>query len=357
MKTTKAQRLWSGPITSGGDLLMTDSHYTRRDVLSAGIAGTGYALLANRVFGGAQDRPTDSTEIPRRKFGRHDEKVSLLGVGGHHIGRPDRQEAIRIIREAIDHGATFLDNAWCYHHGESEVRMGEALAGGYRDKAFLMTKHHGRDKKTAMQQLEESLRRLKTDHIDLWQYHEIVYDSDPDMIFGPNRSIEVADKVKKQGKVRYVGFTGHKKPLLHLKMLAYGYPWDAVQMPLNPFDADFKSFEEWVLPVLVRRGIAPIAMKTRGGGALLRTGAVTAEELWRYATALPVATIVSGMESTELLHKNLELARTQKPMSDDGMAALRKKVRDLAQSGKHEGYKTTINFDGWAGRELHGIRS
>jgi uncharacterized protein len=336
---------------------MCDSHYTRRDVLSAGIAGTGYALLAAGapVFGRSEQ--ADSGGMPQRRFGRHDEKVSLLSVGGHHIGRMDRTESIRLMREAVDNGATFMDNAWCYHRGESELRMGEGLSGGYRDKAFLMTKVHGRDKKTAMKQLEESLKRLKTDRIDLWQYHEVVYDKDPDMIFAPGGAIEAADLAKKQGKVRYIGFTGHKSPLLHLKMLAYEYPWDAAQLPLNPFDATFSSFEEWVLPVMVKRGIAVIAMKTRGGGSILKTGAATAEELWRYAAALPVATIVSGMESMELLRDNLRMARTLKPMPAEEMAALREKVTDLAQTGKHEGYKTTINFDGWAGREIHGVSS
>ncbi len=325
---------------------------TRRDFLSAALAGGTALALGRTAFG--EEKADGGDGVPRRKFGRHDESVSLLCVGGHHIGRPDEDDAIRIIQEAVDHGATFMDNAWCYHKGVSEERMGKALAGGRRDKAFLMTKHHGRDKKTAMAHLEESLRRLKTDRIDLWQYHEIVHDRDPDMIFAPDGGIEAADLAKKQGKVRYVGFTGHKTPWMHLKMLAYGYPWDAVQMPLNPFDATFESFEERVLPVLVKRGIAPIAMKTRGGGAILGSGACTAEELWRYAIALPVATVVSGMESLDLLRKNLEMARGLKPMSKDEMKALREKSAKLASAGNHEQYKTTRNFDGWAGRELHG---
>ncbi len=328
---------------------------SRRQFLSASLGAASGMVLSQTGASVAADPSRDDQGVPQRRFGRADEKVSLLCVGGHHIGRPSEQESIRIIRQAIDHGATFMDNAWCYHQGAAEERMGKALADGYRDKAFVMTKHHGRDKKTAMRHLEESLRRLKTDRIDLWQYHEIVYDDDPDMIFGKSGGIEAADLARKQGKVRYIGFTGHKKPLLHLKMLAYGYPWDAVQMPLNPFDANFKSFEQWVLPVLLKRGIAPLAMKTRGGGKLLKTGKVTAEDLWRYAAALPVATIVSGMDTVDLLEKNLRLARRLTPMSQDEMAAVRKKVVELAQTGDHELYKTTRRFDGWAGRKLHGV--
>ncbi len=334
---------------------MAPAKPSRREFLSSSVTtGSGVILLGGLDAVNGESRGA-AQGVPVRSFGRAKEQVGLLCVGGHHIGRPDEQEAIRIIRQAIDNGATFLDNAWCYHHGASEARMSKALRDGYRDKAFLMTKHHGRDKRTAMKHLEESLRRFQTDHIDLWQYHEIVYDADPDMIFAPGGGIEAADLAKKQGKVRYVGFTGHKKPLLHLKMLSYGYPWDAVQMPLNPFDASFQSFEEWVLPVLVRRGIAPIAMKTRGGGSLLKTGAATAEDLWRYVTALPVATVVSGMESVELLEKNLRLARELKPMSKDEMAAIRKKSADLAKTGDYERYKTSRRFDGWAGRKLHGV--
>lgn len=303
-------------------------------------------------------RPEQVNGIPYRDFGKTGEKVSLLAVGGHHIGRPDEQTSIRLIREALDNGVNFLDNAWDYHHGESEVRMGKALQEGYREKAFLMTKHHGRKtKKEALDQLDESLKRLKTDYIDLWQYHEVVYDSDPQMIFSAGGAIEAADVAKKQGKVRYVGFTGHKTPMLHLQMLAYDYPWDSVQMPLNPFDATYLSFEQWVLPVLQRRNIACIAMKTRGGGQLLKTNSVSAEELWRYVTALPVATVVSGMESLELLRDNLRLARELQPMDEQEMAALRQKVKDLAAGGEHEKYKTTRQYDGWKGREIHGIKS
>ena len=189
--------------------------------------------------------PSGRTDIPTRPLGSTGVNVSILGLGGHHIGRiRDDNQSIQLIRKAIDSGVTFLDNAWEYHNGRSEELMGKALTGGYRDKAFLMTKHHGRNKKTAMEHLEDSLRRLRTDVIDLWQFHEVVYDKDPEMIFAVDGGIEAAELAKKQGKVRFIGFTGHRDPVIHLKMLAYGYPWDAVQMPMNVLDPHFKSFQK-----------------------------------------------------------------------------------------------------------------
>jgi predicted aldo/keto reductase-like oxidoreductase len=247
-----------------------------------------------------------------------------------------------------------MDNAWEYHGGVSEERMGKALVGR-RDKVFLMTKHHGRDRKTAMEHLEDSLRRLRTDVIDLWQFHEIVYDADPDMIFAPGGGIEAADLAKKQGKVRYIGFTGHKHHQHHLKMLAYDYPWDAVQMPLNILDGSFESFEKWVLPVLVKRGIGVLAMKTRASGAIVREQVATPEECWRYVTGLPISTVVSGMETIELLRDNLRLARTLQPMSAAEMAAIRERTREVALKGTIERFKTTTAFDGPVGRKLHGV--
>jgi predicted aldo/keto reductase-like oxidoreductase len=230
--------------------------------------------------------------------------------------------------------------------------MGKALEGR-RDQAFLMTKHHGRDSKAAaLEQLEESLRRLGTDHVDLWQFHEIIYPDDPQRIFSSD-AIEAADQAKRQGKTRYIGFTGHKTPVLHLQMLAYGYDWDAVQMPINPFDAHYSSFQKWVLPVLTERGIAPLAMKTRGGGQLLKAAGVSAEDLWRYAIAQPVCTVVSGMESMNLLRKNLEMARTLEPMTKEEQQQLEKQVAQPAADGAWEKYKTTNRFDGWKGREVH----
>ena len=291
--------------------------------------------------------------MPYRELGKTGEKVSLLCVGGYHIGRPDEATAIRLMHEAIAGGVNFMDNAWEYHQGRSEELMGKAIKDR-RDKVFLMTKHHGREKKTAMEHLEQSLRRLQTDVIDLWQFHEVVYDKDPDMIFSSG-GIEAAELAKKQGKVRYVGFTGHKDPIIHLKMLAYDYPWDAVQLPLNILDGSFKSFEKWVVPVLTQRKIGVLAMKSRASGAILKNKIATPEECWRYVTALPVSTVVSGMESLELLRDNLRMARTLKPMSAAEMEAVRSRTREVAMKGELERFKTTTAFDGSVGRKLHGV--
>src|SRR5215213_3054118 len=242
-----------------------------------------------------QDR---SESIPLRPFGRTGERVSALGLGGFHLGEIGAErEATSMVHRASDAGITFMDNAWEYHDGVSEVRMGKALANGWRQKVFLMTKvcTHGRDARVAMRMLEESLRRLKTDYLDLWQVHEIAFYNDPERHFMKGGVIEALDKAKRQGKVRFVGFTGHKDPALHLRMLSYDYPFDAVQLPLNCFDATFRSFEQQVLPELLRRGIAPIGMKSLGGeGDMVKKKAVTAHEALGYAMSLPVATTVSG---------------------------------------------------------------
>jgi len=280
----------------------------------------------------------------------------MLGLGGYHAGRSkDDSQVIKLIRKAIDMGVTFMDNAWEYHRGRAEEVMGKALLNGYRAKAFLMTKHHGRDRKTAMQHLEDSLRRLRTDVIDLWQFHEVVYEKDPEMIFSVDGGIEAAELAKKQGKVRFIGFTGHRDPVLHLKMLSYGYPWDAVQMPINILDAHFKSFQKHVLPILVRRNIGIIAMKTMGSGHVLRAGVVTPEQALNYVWSLPVSTIVSGMESEQLLEANVALARAFKPMGQQERARLLAKTREAGLTGTFEPFKTAPNFDGPIGRQLHGV--
>jgi aryl-alcohol dehydrogenase-like predicted oxidoreductase len=293
-----------------------------------------------------------------RPLGNTTDRVSLLGLGGYHIGVSSLsdQESVRLIHQALDHGVNFLDNAWEYHKGRSEVRVGKAIHDR-RDQAFVMTKHHGREKDMAMQHLEDSLKRLQTDHVDLWMFHECVYDEDPDRIFASGGGIEAADLAKQQGKVRYVGFTGHKWPRIHLKMLAYGYPWDAVLMPLNILDGSYRSFEHWVLPVLTRRGIAPLAMKTRASGDILNAGIATAEECWRYVSALPVSTIVSGIDSFDILEKNIALAKTTSPMSEQEKETILKRTQDVAMTGKHERFKTTRNFDGPVGREMYGIEA
>lgn len=321
---------------------------TRRDFMKTTALGLAAAAVPSRAA---------SQGIPTRPFGNTGEQVSILGVGGHHFGRiRDEQEAIRFLRIAIDEGVTFLDNAYEYHDGRSEEVMGKALEGGYREKAFLMTKHHGRkDKKTAMKHLEASLRRLKTEVIDLWQFHEVVYEADPDMIFSPGGAIEAAEEAKQQGKVRYIGFTGHKDPKIHLDMLSRDYAWDAVQMPINPLDAHFKSFQKEVLPVLLERNIAPLAMKTLGDGYVMRANVVEPAEALRYAWSQPIATLISGMESIELLRTNIALARGFTPMSKEEQQTLLARTKDAAMTGEYEPFKTTRMFDGRLGREIHGI--
>ena len=262
-------------------------------VLSGPVAGTG--------------------EIPRRPLGKTGMTVSAIGLGGHHLGDADSvNEAMNIVHEAVDTGVTFFDNCWEYHNGKSENWLGRALAGGRRDKVVLMTKvcTHGRSRQLAMKMLEESLRRLQTDHLDVWQIHAVTYDNDPELAYAKDGVLEAFDQAKQQGKVRAVGFTGHKDPGIHLKMIEMGYPFDTCQFPLNPFDYSFFSFERQVLPELNRRGIAPLGMKSMGGsGDPIKQGLVTAEELLRYAMSQPVATTICGMDSLDVLHQNLRVAR------------------------------------------------
>jgi aryl-alcohol dehydrogenase-like predicted oxidoreductase len=324
---------------------------TRRDF----IRQTAYGLFSVHVAGRAF-AASGSADIPARPLGSTGVNVSMLGLGGHHIGRiRDDNQSIRLMRKAIDRGVTFLDNAWEYHNGRSEELMGKALAGGYRDKAFLMTKHHGRDKKTAMEHLEDSLRRLKTDVIDLWQFHEVVYEKDPEMIFAVGGGIEAADLAKKQGKVRFIGFTGHRDPVLHLKMLAYGYPWDAVQMPMNVFDPHFKSFQKHVLPILVRQNIGVIAMKTLASGHVLRANVVSVQDALDYIWTQPVSTIVSGMDTEEFLEANAGMAKAFRPLSQTQQLRVLAKTRTQGLTGDFEPFKTPPNFDGPIGRKLHGV--
>jgi aryl-alcohol dehydrogenase-like predicted oxidoreductase len=262
-----------------------------------------------------------------------------------------------MVHHALDAGITFLDNAWDYNDGLSETRMGKAIADR-RDRVFLMTKvcTHGRDGKVAMRQLEQSLRRLRTDHLDLWQIHEVVFDDEPAKHFARGGVVEALERARRQGKVRYVGFTGHKSPELHLEMLAYDFKWDACQLPLNCFDASFRSFEEHVLPELNRRGIAPIAMKALNGDArAVQAKVVTAEEALRYALSLPVATVVSGMDTPRVLTKNLDVARGFRPMSARERQALRRKVAGYAADGRFELYKISAGFEGVETRRVHGL--
>jgi len=299
-----------------------------------------------------------TADIPIRPLGATGVMVSALGLGGYHIGKIESAgEAIRVVQAAIDAGITFMDNAWEYHDGRSETLMGRAIADR-RDRVFLMTKvcTHGRGKREAMRQLEQSLRRLRTDVLDLWQVHECVYDNDPERHFARGGVIEALEEAKRQGKVRFVGFTGHKHPDIHLAMLARDYTFDACQLPLNCFDASFRSFERTVLPVLVSRGIAPLGMKSLSGdGRQVKKKVVTAEQALRYAMSLPVATIISGIDSMRVLRQNVRAASDFKPMSERQMEALRKRVRDEAADGRFELYKTTAAHDGTVGRRQHGF--
>jgi uncharacterized protein len=309
---------------------------------------------------GAPVAPGARGDIPRRPLGKTGLQVSALCLGGYHVGSAKTEdEAMRIVHEAIDAGINFMDNAWEYHDGRSEEWMGKALVGR-RDKVVLMTKvcSHGRDATVAMQQLEESLKRLKTDHLDLWQIHEVIYDNDPDLHFVKSGAVEALTRAKEQGKVRFVGFTGHKDPKIHRKMLSHGFPFDTCQLPLNCFDATFRSFEQEVLPELNRLGIAAIGMKSFGGaGDALRKGVVTPAEALRYAMSLPVASTVSGIDSIDVLRQNLAIARGFTPMSGDEMAALRSRCAPHAADGRFELYKTSKKYDGAPGRAQHGFPS
>ena len=295
-------------------------------------------------------------KVVRRALGRTGVEVSALALGGYHLGLvKSEREAVRIVHEAIDAGLTFMDNAWEYHDGMSEERMGKALEGR-RHQVFLMTKvcTHGRDRKTAMRQLEESLRRLRTDHLDLWQVHEVIHDNDPDLHFMRGGVIEALEQAKREGKVRFVGFTGHKDPAIHLKMLAHDYAFDTCQLPLNCFDATFRSFEQQVLPELNRRGIAPLGMKSMSGeGDPVKKRAVKPAEALRYAMSLPVAATVSGIDALRVLHQNLRIACGFTPMTADEMQALRTRCAPLAADGHFELYKTSKKFDGPPGRRQH----
>lgn len=295
--------------------------------------------------------------IPTRPLGSTGEQVSLLGLGGAHIGfSKDEALGIRLVHEAIDAGVTFLDNAWEYNDRESERRMGKALAqNGYRSKAFLMTKDCAHDRLAihSMEKLEESLAMLQTDYLDLWQIHEVVWDADAERIFAPGGSAEAMLKAKEQGKVRYIGFTGHRSPEIHRQMLSYGFPWDTVQMPLNVLDAHFQSFEREILPICQEQGIGAIGMKTFAGGHLQDTGLdITPEEALRYAMSIPapVSTIVSGMDSLEVLRANIAVANDLVPLSPEERAALLARSAGFAEGAVAEPFKSTRKFDAKPGR-------
>ena len=289
--------------------------------------------------------------IPYRRLGRTGEMVSAIGVGGYHLGRQaDEQETIRIVRTALDNGINFLDNCWDYNGGASELRMGKALRDGYRDQAFLMTKIDGRSKASATQQIEESLRRLQTDRIDLMQFHEVIRMTDPERVFGPDGALEAVVAAQRAGKIRYIGFTGHKSPAIHLHMLEiarqHGFAFDAVQMPLNVMDAQYDSFAQQVVPVLIKHDIGVLGMKPMGDPFVLVSGTVSAIECLHYAMNLPTSVVITGCDSLPVLEQALRAARTFRPLSEAAVAGLLVRTAEAAREGKYELYKTTHHFDG-----------
>ena len=326
------------------------------DTAGSGISRRGFlGFAAASYFLAHADGQVPSSEsrngIPYRALGRSRERVSLIGLGGYHLGKqPDPQESIRIIRTGLDEGINFLDNCWDYNGGESEIRMGKALRDGYRQRAFLMTKIDGRDKKSAARQIDESLRRLETDRIDLLQFHEIIRMDDPDRVFASGGAMGAVLEAKKAGKIRYIGFTGHKSPEIHLKMLSmaanHQFHFDAVQMPLNVMDAHYDSFEKKVLPVLVKDDIGVLGMKPMGDHFILESKTVTPVECLHYAMNLPTGVVITGCDSMQILEQALAAARGFRPMHSNEVAALLAKTTQAAQSGRYELYKTTHTFDG-----------
>jgi uncharacterized protein len=320
---------------------------TRRTFLELAAASMVTAGLGPQAFGAET-----KNGVPYRTLGRSGEKVSMVGIGGYHLGKPDQttEESVGIIRTALNEGINFLDNCWDYNGGESELRMGKALRDGYRQKAFLMTKIDGRNRATAAKQIDDSLRRLQTDHVDLLQFHEVIRDTDPDRIFATGGALEAVLEAKKAGKLRYIGFTGHKSPDIHLKMLAtasaHQFTFDAVQMPLNVMDYHFDSFEAKVLPVLQKQNIGVLGMKPMGDHFILQSKTVTAVECLHYSMNLPTSVVITGCDSLEILQQALNAARSFQPMGKQEVAALLAKTAKAAQSGQFEMYKTSHHFDG-----------
>jgi predicted aldo/keto reductase-like oxidoreductase len=326
------------------------------DATDAGVSRRGFlGFAAASIFLAHADQSSPRSEsrngIPYRTLGRSGEKVSLVGLGGYHLGhQADPQDSVRIMRAGLDEGINFLDNCWDYNGGESEIRMGNALGDGYRQKAFLMSKIDGRTKAAASSQINESLRRLQTDRIDLLQFHEVIRDTDPDRIFAEGGGMEAVLEAQKAGKIRFIGFTGHKSPDIHLKMLdtaaKRGFQFDAVQMPLNVMDAHFNSFEKKVLPVLVRNGIGVLGMKPMGDHIILESKTATAVECLHYAMNLPTSVVITGCDSLAILQQALQAARSFQPMNSSAVAALLAKTAKAAEAGQFELYKTSHRFDG-----------
>ena len=289
-----------------------------------------------------------------RTLGRTGQEVSAIGMGGFHIAQHglSEQESIRLVRAAVDRGITFMDNSWDYNEGQSEIRMGKALKDGYRQKVFLMTKIDGRTKQIAQQQIDTSLQRLQTDHIDLMQHHEVIRFDDPDRIFAQGGAMEAVLDSKKAGKIRYIGFTGHKDPQIHLYMLKvaqeHGFHLNSAQMPLNVLDAHFRSFSRMVLPELVKQGVGVLGMKSMGDGVILKSKIVSPIECLHYALSLPTSVVITGIDKQEMLDQAIEAVKSFKPMSRRDMAQLLAKTKEVAMNGKYELFKTSSHFDSTA---------
>jgi aryl-alcohol dehydrogenase-like predicted oxidoreductase len=328
----------------------------RREFLkAAAVAGVAAAATSNMISHAQNESEpkASSTEMQYRQLGRTGEKVSAIGLGGYHIGvQPDPAESIRLIRTAIDRGINFMDNSWDYNDGASESRMGDALKDGYRNKVLLMTKIDGRSKAAFDSQLEQSLSRLKVDHIDLMQFHEIIRMEDPDRIFAQGGAMEGALAARQAGKIRYIGFTGHKDPAIHLRMFEIarqnGFHFDTVQMPINVMDAHFRSFAKQVGPVANAEGTAVLAMKVFAGRAILESKTVEPIEALHYALSQQVSVVITGMDSAQIMDQAFTAIKTFKPLTDTQMAALLARTRDAAMTGKFEPFKTTARVDGTA---------
>ena len=327
----------------------------RRDFLkSTAAAGIASAIPAPaQITPAASAKRAESPNMIYRELGTTGERVSVIGMGGYHLGKQaGPAESIRLIHSGIDRGITFLDNCWDYNDGISEVRMGQALRNGYREKVFLMTKMDGRTVKEFNKQLEQSLGRLQTDTIDLVQFHEIIRMEDPDRIFAPGGAIEAAVAAKKAGKIRYIGFTGHKDPAVHLRMLEtaqrHNFHFDTIQMPINVMDAHFRSFAKEVMPVALKQGIGILAMKTFGDGNILRSNTVQPIEALHYGLTQPVSVIITGIDNTQTLDQAFEAARTFKPMTETEISSLLARTATAASEGRFEPFKTTAQFDGTA---------
>jgi aryl-alcohol dehydrogenase-like predicted oxidoreductase len=356
---SRRQFLQTAAFTSAAAVVTTPDKARAQATYPRSTGHADETRLPNPIvqnFSGEYGSAAPSFNVPRRPMGSTGLQVSILGMGGYHLGTLGIQKDVNnMVAKALEHGINFFDNAWEYHQGLSEELVGAALKGK-RDQAIVMTKvcTHGRKKDVAMRMLEESLTRLQTDHLDVWQVHEVIYYNDPEKAYEPDGVLEALTAAKQQGKVRFVGFTGHKNPSIHLDMLNRGFHFDTVQMPINPFDPSFRSFEESVLPVAVQKGMAVFSMKSMGGsGEPIVHGALTPTEALSYAMSVPgVSTTISGMDSIAVLDQNLEILRNFKPLSENQMSELREHGRQF-DDGRYELFKSTAKYDGDVGREQH----